>query len=411
MQPVRQVAVLIETSREYGRGLIRGVARFHRKKPNWSVYFQQHDLGAPLPSWLKSWQGDGILARVENQESAKDLLALGLPLIDLRGATRALGHPHFGIENQSVAQQAYEHLASCGLKNFAFVGEPAGRYIYDDERRESFSKLVKNHGADCHIFANRSGTRKANSWEEYQQQLAAWLAHLPKPVGIMCCHDDRGQQVLDACQRAELGVPDEVAVIGVDNDEFLCQLSIPSLTSINIGAERIGYQAARLLDRMINGESTFDQSLSFEAAGVIVRQSTDVIACDDPEIAKSLRLIRQNACNFLTVEDILRQIGISQSQFNKRFKKHVGHAPKQEIARVQMETAKHLLTNTHDTIQSIAQQCGFNEAWYFISVFRKENGITPGTFRKKQGKFAEPQVLQSEIALSQERASHVERNQ
>ena len=179
MLPIRQVAVLIETSREYGRGLLRGVTRFHQEKPNWSVYFQQQDLGATLPKWLKSWQGDGILARVANQKPAEELLATGLPLIDLRGATRILGLPEFGIGNESVAQHAFDHLVACGLKNFAFVGEPTGKHIYDDERRDVFSDLVKQHGTDCHQFGSSSKRRKAMSWNEQQQQLANWLAQLP----------------------------------------------------------------------------------------------------------------------------------------------------------------------------------------------------------------------------------------
>ncbi len=385
MQPIRQVAVLIETSREYGRGLLRGVSRFHQEKPNWSVYFQQQDLGATLPRWIKSWQGDGILARVANKKSAEQLVATGLPLIDLRGATRSLGMPLFGIGSENVAQHAFDHLVTCGLKNFAFVGEPTGRHIYDDERRDTFSRLVHEHGADCHVFGNRSKRRKTLSWNEQQQQLANWLTKLPKPVGVMCCHDDRGQQVLDACQRAELGVPDEVAVIGVDNDEFLCKLSVPSLTSVDVHAERIGYHAAELLDQVMNGEKKFDESVLFEAAGVVARQSTDIIACDDPEIAKVLRFIRQNACNHLTVNDVQFQVRLSRSLLNRRFKKHVGHTPKQEIQRVQLEVAKRLLTSSHNQLQSIAEQCGFNEAWYFISVFRKETGITPGAYRKEHG--------------------------
>ena len=386
MQPIRQVAVLIETSREYGRGLLRGVTRFHREKPNWSVYFRQQDLGAALPRWMKSWKGDGILARVANKKTGEELIATGLPLIDLRGATSTLGIPLFGIDNQSVTRHAFDHLAACGLKNFAFVGEPIGKHVYDDERRDMFSHLVQEYGSECHLFGNRSGRRKVKSWEDQQQQLAVWLSQLPKPVGIMCCHDDRGQQVLDACQRADLGVPDEVAVLGVDNDEFLCRLSVPSLTSVDVRAERIGYHAASLLDQMMNGEKKFDESVLFEAAGVAARQSTDVIACEDPEIARTLRFIRQNACNQLTVEDVQRQVTLSRSLLNRRFKKHLGRTPKQEIQRVQMETAKRLLTDSHDALQSIAEQCGFNEAWYFISVFRKHTGMTPGAYRKKQGK-------------------------
>jgi LacI family transcriptional regulator len=393
LKPIRKVAVLIETSRETGRELLRGVLRFYRENPNWSVYFQQRDLGAALPRWIKSWQGDGILARVNDQKTATELMKTGLPLIDLRGATHALGLPLFGVENRSVVQLAYDHLASCGLENFAFVGEPAGRFIYDDVRRETFVNIVRDHGFECHTFTKRLDNRSGTGWDVHQHQLAGWLRGLPKPIGVMCPHDDRGQQVLDACQRAALKVPDEVAVIGVDNDEFLCRLAIPPLTSIDIGSERMGYEAASLLDRMMSGEAKFEKSVLFEAVGVVKRQSTDVISCDDPEIGQALRFIRENACNQLSVDDVQRQVRLSRTLLNRRFKKYVGRSPKQEILRVQMETARRLLVISHSTIQSIAEQCGFKEAWYFIAVFRKFAGMTPGVYRAKNGRAAKSRVM------------------
>lgn len=392
MKPIRRVAVLIETSRETGRQLLRGVLRFYRENTNWSIYFQQQDLGAALPLWIKSWRGDGILARVNDRKTAVELMKTKLPLIDLRGATHPLGLPLFGTENRSLVQMAYDHLASCGLKHFAFVGEPAGKFVYDDVRRETFMNIVRERGFDCHTYTKRVENRSRKGWDGHQQQMANWLKKLPKPVGIMCPHDDRGQQVLDACQRAEIRVPDEVAVIGVDNDEFLCRLAIPPLTSIDSGSERIGYEAASLLDRMMSGEATFEESVLFDAIGVVKRQSTDVISCDDPEIGRALRFIRENACNQLSVDDVQRQVRLSRTLLNRRFKKYVGRSPKQEILRVQMERARQLLVHSDNTIQSIADQCGFNEAWYFIAVFRKYAGLTPGAFRAKNGRAAKARV-------------------
>jgi LacI family transcriptional regulator len=386
MKPIRNVAVLIETSRETGRELLRGVIRFYRQNPSWSVYFQERHLGAALPRWIKSWRGDGILARVNDRQTAKQLLKTGLPMIDLRGATHQFGFPLFGSDNFSIAQEVFKHLESCGLKHFGFVGEPAGRFVYDDLRRDSFIELVRKHGSDCHVFGNSARSELAIRWDLQQQQLASWLRRLPKPIGIMCCHDDRGQQVLDACQRASLRVPDEVAVMGVDNDEFLCRLAIPPLSSVDIGSEQIGYQAAELLDQMMSGETKFTKSVLFKPLGIVKRQSTDVIACDDPEIARAIRFIREHACNGLNVNDVQRQVQISRSLLNRRFKQVIGCPPKQEILRVQMEKAKRLVTTTNDTIQSIAGQCGYKEAWYFISVFRKFYGMTPGNYRTKRSR-------------------------
>jgi LacI family transcriptional regulator len=385
MKPLRKVAVLIETSREPGRDLLRGVMRFYQENPNWSVYFQQQHLGAALPRWINSWRGDGILARVNDRKTAAALIETKLPLIDLRGGAHQLGHPLFGTENSSVARLAYEHLSSCGLKTFAFVGEPTGRHVYDDERRDLFVKFVQDRGAECHVFTNKLNNRVVQSWEAQQNQLARWLTRLPKPVGVLCCHDDRGQQVLDACRRAELQVPDEVAVMGVDNDEFLGRLAVPPLTSIDIGSERIGYDAASLLDRLMDGKTTFKKSVLYDALGVVKRQSTDVISCEDPEVARALRFIRANACNHISVDDVQRQVHLSRTLLNRRFKNYIGHPPKQEILHVQIEAGRELLINSTAPLQSIAEQCGFREAWYFIAVFRKFIGLTPGVYRAKYG--------------------------
>jgi len=387
MKPTRQVAVLIETSREYGRGLLRGVIAFNRKNPSWSIYFQQQDLGQPIPDWLKTWEGDGILARVTNITMARQLIKTGLPLIDLRGATRELGLPTFGIDNQSVATTAFSHLASRGLRNFAFVGEPSGRHVYDDLRQQAFVDLVAASGSKCHVYSGRS-RRSTADWGKRQDALANWLSKLPQPIGVMCCHDDRGHQVLDACRRAELQVPDQVAVIAVDNDEFLCQLAIPPLTSVDVDAERIGYEAARLLDAVMRGDATFNKSLMFDSIGVVERQSTDIVACDDKEVAKALRFIRDNACNQLTVLDVEQHVAISRTVLNRRFKQVVGRTPKQEIVRLQLERGKRLLSTSNGTVESIAHQSGFNEAWYFIKVFRDHVGVTPGAYRRGKTNWA-----------------------
>ncbi len=176
------------------------------------------------------------------------LQATGLPLIDLRGAGRTLGIPPFGPDSITIAEMAYEHLRSLGIVNFAFCGEPRGRHLYDDRREDYFRNFVEADGFSCNVFQHRYHGQTAKSWEKEQEQLAGWLNKLPKPVGVMACHDNNGQQVLDACKRGDLHVPDEVAVVGVDNGEFLCNLSIPSLSSIDVNSERIGYEAAQLLD-------------------------------------------------------------------------------------------------------------------------------------------------------------------
>ncbi len=387
------MAVLIETSRAYGRGLLHGVSRYVSENGDWSTFFEPHDLEVAVPAWLKSWDGDGILARITTQKMASALAATGLPLIDLRGGDRSLGLPPFGPNNRSICEMAFEHLRSLGLEEFAFCGEPHGYHVYDDQRADDFQEVVTNNGFACHVFRHRCRKRSAKNWEKERGHLEAWLKTLPKPIGIMCCHDDRGQQLLDTCRRSDLGVPEEVAVVGVDNDAILCGLSLPSLSSIDVNSQRIGYEAALLLDGMMRGEAKFENPRYFEPSRVVVRQSTDIRACDDRQIARAVTFIQQNACRGITVMEVEKQIPLSRSLLNRRFRRVVGRSPKEEILRVRIEMAKQLLVDTSLPVVSISKNTGFSQSKYFTEVFRKRTGTTPLAYRQQQGRhngLAEP---------------------
>ena len=198
----------------------------------------------------------------------------------------------------------------------------------------------------------------------------------------MTPHDDRGQQVLEACQQAGIYVPDEVAVLSVDNDEYLCNLSFPPLSSIDVNPERIGYEAAETLNRMMAGKQEGFQETIIPPRGVVTRQSTDVMAMKDQDIVKAVRYIRDHACSDITVDDVLDQLSISRSMFNRRFKKILGRSPKAEMIRVQIERARELLIDSDLPVQEIAESCGFQEPKYFIQVFHRRVGVTPLTFRR-----------------------------
>lgn len=387
MKPTKHVAIFVETSRAYGRGLLRGFSKFHQEHGTWSIYFKPHELGADLPPWLKKWRGDGILVRLATPKMVRTAIATGLPFIDLRGAGREFGIPQFGADNESLCRAAFEHLRDHGMRQFAFVGEPFGRHYYDDERRERFIAMVRRHGAVCYDFQHSRRSRNPLSWEQEQRQFIDWLLKLPKPIGVFAVHDDRGLQILEACRIAGIAIPDQVAVVGVDNDEFLCNLAIPSLSSVDLNVERIGYEAAKLLDRMMSHRAKFEHSVGFPPAGVVARRSTDVLTGCDPDITAALRFIREHACQGITVSDVERHVAISRSLFNRRFKQLVGRTPKAEILHTRIERAKQLLIDTQLSIARIATLSGFSVAKYFIAVFNQRVGSTPRAFRNHFGRF------------------------
>jgi LacI family transcriptional regulator len=379
---VRHVALLIETSREYGRGLLRGIIRYQQEHGPWSVYFKPHGLGDPPPAWLRTWRGDGILARINDRQMADAVLKTGVPAVDLREALGDLGLATVGIDNQVVVQLAFQHFLDRGFRQFAFCGTPRGEYRYQDERADRFLSIVADRGMVCETYFNPRG-RGPFSWEEEQGQMGAWLKGLPKPIAVMTCHDDRGLQVLDACRRVALDVPGEVAILGVDNDPFLCNLSSPPLSSIDVNSERGGYVAAELLDDLMDGRQPASLSRDFAPRGVVTRQSTDIIAVRDPHVAHAVRLIRDNACSLTGIEELLSEVPISRSELFRRFKRYLNRSPKKEMSRVRLEHAKKLLGETDLPISAVAERVGFRESKYFIDVFHKVEGMTPLNYRRQ----------------------------
>ena len=378
------VALLIETSREYARGLLRGVARYHREFGPWSIFFEPHGLNDPPPSWLKTWKGHGILARIDDQRMADAILATGIPAVDVRGAFQDLGLPFIGVDNQPVSQLAYEHLKDCGLRHFAFCGTPRGENPNQDLRCDFFIEQVNQAGSKCEVFLVEQGKRKTPDWEKQQQQLANWLRTLPKPVGIMACHDDCGRWVLDACRRAELQVPDEVAVIGVDNDPYLCNLCTPPLTSIDVNSSRIGFEAAKLLHRYMEEKKVPTEAVLLgPPSGVAARQSTDMLSVEDEEVASAIRFIREKAVEGILVQDVLKLASRSPSTLERRIKRILGRTIKAEITRIRLTRAKLLLSETELPISKIALRTGFSEPKYFCDVFRKNENMTATAYRNR----------------------------
>jgi LacI family transcriptional regulator len=379
MRQLPHIALLIETSREYGRGLLRGVSRYHQDHGPWSIYFEPHGLNEPPPSWLKNWRGDGIIARIDDRRTADVILATGLPAVDVRGAVDGLPIPFVGLDNRPICQLGFEHLRNCGLQNFAFCGTPRGENPNQDLRCDMF---VEEAGKRCDVFLG-STRRGKGSWEIEQQQISRWLKGLRKPVGVMTCHDDRGHQTLDACRRASLRVPDDVAVIGVDNDIQLCNLCTPPLTSIDVNPSRIGYEAAALLTQLMSGAPRPTKPVFLgPPRGLVPRQSTDVLSIEDEDVASALRFIREHATSGIQVRDVIANARRSPSTLERRIKAALGRTIKAEITMTRLHRAKLLLQETGLAVGAVATRSGFSESKYFCEVFRQNEQMTPTAYRK-----------------------------
>lgn len=373
------VALLVETSRSYGRDILRGVNRWIQEHGPWSVFLELRALDSSVPRWLRGWQGDGILSRTGSAAMDKAIAATGLPAVELRASRLPHQRPFVGVDNNQLGQLVAEHLTDNGFTNFAVFDVDTETYF--EERRDGFIRFVEGLGRSCHTYHAGRGGEHPTDWERHQAAVADWVQTLPKPVGILACTDQLGFWLLDACRRAGVAVPEEVAVVGVENDETLCQMATPRLSSVAFDGDRVGYEAAALLDQLMRGGPPPEQPLVVPPRGIVTRQSSDIVAIADREVSAALRIIREHACHGLAVSEVVNQIGISRTALERRMKAAIGRTPGEEIVRVRFARVKALLMETDLTLAAIADRCGMEHPQYMAEAFKKQFGMTPGAFR------------------------------
>jgi LacI family transcriptional regulator len=376
-----KVALLIETSNRYGRDLLYGVRDWTRGGERWAVRFSEQARLAPLPSWLHHWQGDGIIARVDSPAIAAALRKTRLPVVDVSAERFASEFPRVSVDNAAVARLAAEHLLGKGFRHVAFVGD--AHFIWARQRGDAFRRVVQAAGARGFVFAPPRGAVRQPGSDAEIRALADWLAPLPRPLGVFACYDGRAQQVLEACQLRGWAVPDELAVLGVDNDEVLCELCSPPLSSVLPNARRIGYEAASMLARMMRGERLTSQTRFVEPVRVVERQSTEAVSVADARVAQALRFIREHVGERIDVSDVLRAVPMSRTLLERKFHAALGHSPHREIVQQRIARAKHLLVESEVSIAVVAELAGFDNASYLSVAFRRETGESPYAYRAR----------------------------
>ena len=377
------VALFVETSRTYGREILRGVNRWIQEHGPWSVFLELRGLDASVPRWLRSWKGDGIIARTGSVAMDRAIRATGLPAVELRASKLPHGRPFVGVDNHELGQMVADHLAGNGFRHFAVFDLDTETYF--EERRDGFRSHVEARGHTCHVFHGGTAGEHPSDWERHQDMVADWVAALPKPVGILACTDQLGFWLLDACRRVGSAVPEEVAVVGVENDETLCQLATPRLSSVAFDGVRVGYESAALLDRLMRGEPPPQEPLVVPPRGIVVRQSSDIVAIDDAAVAAALRFIREHACHGVSVAEVIGRVGLSRTVLERRMRAAIGRTPGEEIVRVRFARVKALLAETDLTVAEIADRCGMEHPQYLAASFKKQFGMTPGAFRRRHG--------------------------
>jgi len=385
-----QVAVLLETSTEYGRGLLRGILRYSRLHGPWSLNVAPGHLHQALPKGLR-WKGTGIIARIGSRETERRIRSLRLPCVvsSLDESPSPLALTRFGeirTDSEAIARMGAVHLLEAGFRRFAFCGFVNCHWSAVRER--AFLQFARDHGFSCsaHRIALANWMQRPNwmeSWQQEQPLMIRWVKSLPKPVGLMACNDACGREVLQACAAAGLTVPDEVAVVGVDNDEVMCELSSPQLSSVALDVEKAGYEAALLLDRLMKGHIADGQVIWVHPTYVAIRQSSDVVAQEDSVVARALQVIRDRAKHNLDVIDVCEAVGVSRRTLERRFSRAVNRTVLSEIMRRRLERAKRLLLETDLPCHNIAAESGFGSLKTFNRTFGRSEGTTLQNFRRQ----------------------------
>lgn len=381
MEQLPQVVLLLESSRGAGRALLRGFANYARHHGPWAFNWEPGGLNEIWPR-LSRLNAQGVFLR--DGKHIRKVLALDIPTV-------VVGHrkedfpdvAHVVTDSESAGRLAAEHLLGCGFKYFAFCGPH--RIRWSAARRESFHRHLKQFGRKVYFF-NAPAEGHKTSWKTEHAIMGRWLKSLPKPVGVMACNDDVAHHLVEACKTARLHVPDQVGIIGVDNDELVCELSSPTISSVAINFERAGYESARLLDGwMRRGHLSRPARIMAAATRVVPRLSTDILAVEDAQLLKALRFIRDHARENISVANVVRAAGLSRRALENRFRLQLGRSILREIRRIRVDLIAQMLMETDLPVADIAWALGYGNVQHIARYFRREKNLSLVAFRKRHG--------------------------
>jgi LacI family transcriptional regulator len=376
-----QIGLMVTHSFAYYRGVLRGIGHYAQTRPRWQ--FVSIVPGRESVQWRGRHRPVGLIASVNTQQVVRALSSWPRPLVNVCGLLPGLRFPRVGVDNVLVGRVAAAHFLECGLYHFGFVGPPD--YLYSTLRHEGYCQTLREAGYTVVSYgglANRPFDPTGQSWH-LDRGVHRWLRALPKPVGVFVPDDDWGVQVAEVCRQVGLRVPEDVALLGVDDDDLYCELARPPLSSVILPTKRIGYEAAALLDRLLDGARPPAEPILIPPIGVEARRSTEVLSIQDREVVQAVRFIREHAHLPLRVTDVLREVPVGRRTLERRCYKALGWGLGEEIRRVHLERARRLLANTDLPMKTLAHQAGFSDFRQMAVLFRRELGMPPTAFRRQ----------------------------
>lgn len=373
MGKVKKVILLLDLARSIDRELARGIARFSRLHTHWAFYSNPLLPNLPLPT-LENWDADGIIANSPTDQATKILKRLGKPVVTrgkfVEGCSRIVS------DSVAIARMAASHFIEKGFQKFAYCGYES--VLWSERREAEFGSAIFEHGYTVSSYKAKGQL----SPDAEMKLLAEWLSTLERPTALFVCNDDRARDIIRAAKIAEVKIPEDIALLGVDNDEHICELSDPPLSSIQINSELVGYKAAELLNNMISGLEVGEKEIVVRPNYVVTRQSSDTLAIDDIEVAKAIGFIKKHSKRVVQVDDVVDSTSLSRRVLEKRFRTILNRSILEEIRGMQAQKISELLTETNMSINQIAIQFGYSSSKHIARFFREIVGVTPSEFRK-----------------------------
>lgn len=372
------VRMMINTTTGFGRGLARGISRYIQHHEHWTVLFEPSLFGVPRykPALQKA---DGVIARIVEERMIETLVATGLPVINVSEAFPDAPFPRVIPDHDAIGRAAAEHLCACGFRRFAYCGFEG--QSYSEHRRQAFEQAAAERSIPCDVFESKPNSGEA--LRDELEEIAGWLASFNEPTGVFTCNDWRGHHVLLGCALAQIAVPQQIGVIGVDNDDVVCDIAPTPLSSIDPNAVELGYQAAQLLHRWMTSGEEPPREVKWHDVETKKRRSTDVLLVNDPIVEKALALMQAERRLPATIDEVMHKLPLSRRAFERRFMEAVGMTPHAALTRARLERAAELLRSSDLSVQQIAVRCGFSRSHHLAAAFRKGRSMTPTDYRNR----------------------------
>lgn len=375
-----EVAIVVESATSFSRGVLRGVSQWMAQQAGWLITVDDRAPGDPMPGWLIGWSGDGMISGLPERALPKTWRGGGRPVVYVRDRLTASRLPGIYPDDEAAVRLAVTHLVDRGLRHIGVCPVSPGTAV----RCDAAVRFAEAAGCtvDAYASTSRSGSRPKPEGKHGGPTLGRWLASLPRPVGVIAMDDVQVLDVLKACRDQSLQVPDDVAVVAVTDDDALCELATPAVTSVTHDRARLGREAARVLDASILSGRPASALVLVPPAGIAVRRSSNVLAVDDADLRRALSLIREQGCSELSAGQVATRLGVSRKLLDRKFQQALGHTIHDELQRTKLTEAKRLLAETDHKLLVVSVRAGFTHAAQLCNVFKSAVGMSPMEYRR-----------------------------